>query len=101
MEHNGWTNRETWAVALWINNDEGLQSSAHELVRGFDAVSDVSGAVDALQEWFTTLCNPNLYKEEYGGEYPSGLATMASDCGSLWRVNWDEITLSLLEDIKV
>lgn len=24
MAHQGWTNYETWAVSLWINNDEYL-----------------------------------------------------------------------------
>jgi hypothetical protein len=28
--YNGWTNYETWNVALWINNEEGLYELARE-----------------------------------------------------------------------
>ena len=30
-EYNGWTNYETWNVALWIGNDKGL----YETAKGF------------------------------------------------------------------
>ncbi len=30
MSYNGWKNRETWNVALWINNDEGMYNFAKE-----------------------------------------------------------------------
>ena len=28
MSYNGWTNYETWNVALWMGNDEGLYNHA-------------------------------------------------------------------------
>jgi hypothetical protein len=30
ISYNGWENYETWNVALWINNDEGLYNIARE-----------------------------------------------------------------------
>ena len=30
MSYNGWKNRETWNVALWIGNDEGMYNFAKE-----------------------------------------------------------------------
>jgi len=29
-EYNGWRNYQTWNVALWIDNDEGLHELAQE-----------------------------------------------------------------------
>lgn len=31
--YEGWSNRETWAVALHINNDQGWQESVHDALR--------------------------------------------------------------------
>ena len=38
MSYNGWANRETWNVMLWIDNDEPLYRCACEFVanRGGD-----------------------------------------------------------------
>lgn len=33
QEYNGWKNYETWNVALWLGNDEGLYNQARDFVR--------------------------------------------------------------------
>ena len=46
--YNGWTNYETWNVALWIQNDQGLYDLARTL-------SDYQELVDVLyQEYGVT-----------------------------------------------
>ena len=97
--YNGWTNRETWALMLWINNDEGLVSWAREIVE----LAEPHGIVqveDQIRTWAETLLSHNLYTEEYGAPWPEGLATMAEDVGSLWRINWNEVAETLLEDLQ-
>ena len=96
-EYNGWTNRETWAVNLWLSNDEGIYSMARE-VAAQDV--DVRGGKlyphereDAVKDWVEDLLDPEgelgVWKEQ---------AIMARDVGSIWRVNWTEIFESLTEE---
>lgn len=42
--YNGWANYETWNVALWIQNDEGLYSLAKEH-------NDYQSFVDEMASW--------------------------------------------------
>lgn len=104
--YNGWTNRETWATALHIDNDEGLYNHRLELCE--DAVREVNKGVlpvlkphhvlaDSLKDWIEEM-GESLYQP--GCPASEDLARMFSDIGSVWRVNWDEIARNFLEDYK-
>ena len=78
-EHNGWTNRETWAAHLWITNEESLYTSALHANTGL-----------LLNEYMEELLSLRQESET--------LQTMFDDIGSLWRVNWKEIHDAIKED---
>lgn len=40
--YNGWKNRQTWNIALWINNDESLYRIAAEYVKQAKRISYIS-----------------------------------------------------------
>lgn len=115
--YNGWTNRETWALMLHINNDEGLSESARENVArerldahryaerthpewsGTERDAYIrSAAADALKYWADVLFIRSGYTGEYGDAWPDGLADAAADIGSLWRVNWAECVDALINE---
>jgi hypothetical protein len=85
-EYNGWTNRETWATALHIDNDQAMQEAVQELATSAHQENeDTLQALRELTEWV----------EEYVTEVLEadweGVKSMRYDIGSLWRVNWREV----------
>lgn len=106
--YNGWTNRETWAVSLHLNNDEGLYYETARILEGsfledLDRetregwIRGVMSAVDSLSEWVEEILSFS-YWEEQGVPMPRGLQLMKDDVGSLYRVNWREIVEGELEE---
>ena len=91
-KYNGWKNYETWAVALWIDNEEGTHERRREMAReateGAEPMYGLSAAdiarsnySDALKEWAESDLIPELP------------ASLASDLlgAALSEVDWYEI----------
>jgi len=96
--YNGWANYETWAVKLWLDNDESgcaLQQELLEQARNTPNPSEVWTKEEAtrftladLLEEFITANNPLV-----------GAATMYTDLlgAAIAEVNFTEIARNLLD----
>lgn len=106
-DYNGWSNRETWATALHIDNNQGLQEQASKIICD-SFLSDIDteredGYLDGLISAEDNLaeCVEDIISDGYwdGAEnMPADVAMMKREIGSLWRVNFREIAESWLSD---
>ena len=91
--YNGWKNYPTWAVNLWLSNDERLYDLTRQLViDGYDE-SDPQSRVwiaDALKGWVREDLTPDL-----SASFAADLLGFALD-----QVDWLEIADAWLEDAE-
>ena len=104
-DYNGWTNRETWATMLHIDNDQWLQETAMDYAKTAleehepEEEGDISEAISCLEDTIQNWIEEDLLTlDNIAGN--KGLWLMLTDIGSLYRVNWREIAQSLLDDVK-
>jgi hypothetical protein len=95
-EFNGWTNRETWALNLWLTNDEGTYNEVVRILKEAHKTDLKQGTKtiykqDALKDFVEKL---NEIKQG-----SRNLSLMFDNVGSLWRVNWGEIVTAFNEDL--
>jgi hypothetical protein len=101
QEYQGWTNRETWATMLHIDNDQVLLETALDYARqeveGHDKGEEINPYYlgETIKSWIE---DDLLTLENIAGN--QGLWLMLTDIGSLYRVNWREIAENLLSYVK-
>jgi hypothetical protein len=100
QEYNGWSNRETWATMLHIDNDEFLLDTALDYAKQqLEETESQDEAIRYLSETLESwLENDLLTRENIAGN--QGLWLMLTDIGSLYRVNYREIAETLLTYAK-
>lgn len=82
QEYNGWTNWETWNVALWIDNEEVLY---HQKRRFLNRTLHLSSFRQLFKDWI---------KQEV---FPNGTPDMKS-ADEMENVNYDEIREHWVEE---
>ena len=76
-EYNGWSNRETWIINLWMTGDHVYYEQPCEIISSHNNLDDQA---EALEDWI---------RFEYDGKYSSIWADLINN--SLAEVDWYEI----------
>lgn len=86
MEYNGWANKATWLVNVWLTNDEGTYNEVRELLADKEGIE----ADEALEKFTEDLVTAQI--ENAHGSLAYDLAISA--CGS---ADWISLTNSFKE----
>jgi hypothetical protein len=85
VEYNGWTNYETWAVHLWMDNEESSQKYWHSISKNCDTAWEL--AEKLKDEHLDTIAD-------------AGLVGFMADLihAAFSEVNWLEIAQPIWDD---
>jgi hypothetical protein len=103
QRYNGWTNYETWAVALWLGNDETTCDYWADVADECKAEAPNS---EQVESGIWTVGEAARYKlaerlkEDIESGSPLEEASMYSDLlnSAIQSVNWNEIASTQLEE---
>lgn len=109
-KYNGWTNYETWNVALWLDNEQGSydhwREVAQECWNESDGASQVASGIWTREE-AATFALADMLKEEFEEGKNNLLEESKMQC-SVWadllgaalsEVDWNEIAEHYIEEV--
>lgn len=94
--YNGWRNRATWCVKLWMDEsvDEWYRELAENAASGNDDKDDaIQELADSLESWHT-----EAYAEQIDALPTEGLIADLLDTDVFSEVDWREIAESVLAE---
>ncbi len=82
--YQGWTNYETWAVSLWINQDEAMYRYLRLIAKLPQLGIDKDKALREWVEGMNPLTDGSMFGDLLGG--------------AIEKVNWTEIMNAAMEE---
>jgi hypothetical protein len=95
--YNGWRNYETWAVGLWLDNDEGTHSYWRQAARESYRDAEATCGLTRKQAARADLADRLRAEVEEGAPEQSGLYADLLHA-ALSEIDWHEIAEGYLED---
>ena len=97
-KHNGWTNYETWAVNLWLDNEEGTHDYWREQAQSqWNLATPTSYST---REEVAIQCLAEVLKDEHDEARPEMPGVYGDLLGAaLEEVNWREIAVHFMDGI--
>lgn len=106
--YNGWTNYETWAVKLWIDNEKGSYNYWREATReAWESTRDKSPNEFMNHKdnarWELAEQLKDQFSDEDNAVFEAAHGTVYADLlnAALSEVNWREIAESLIDDTEL
>lgn len=99
MEYNGFKNKQTWVVSLWLNNTEGTltywSNVAREQAKRHDFITATQNVADRLKLAHEEFAADIIEDSNMNGCFSDLLTAALAD------VDWDHIAGNLLEGVPV